>query len=55
MLVRYDPFRGTREVDRDLDRLFGRVFRDAPRSFVPALDVRETEDSFEVSVDLPGI
>src|SRR5438128_948096 len=42
---------------RLMDDLFGRVFgnRNRVTGFVPALDVRETEDEYLVLVDLPGV
>jgi HSP20 family protein len=53
MLARMDPFRDMRTVEDDFDRLIGRAFsRDA---WMPALDVSESEDRFEVKVDLPGL
>jgi HSP20 family protein len=53
MLARMDPFRDLRTIEDDFDRLMGRAFsRD---TWMPALDVRESEDRFEVKVDLPGL
>jgi HSP20 family protein len=53
MLAKWDPFRDLMGVEDEFDRLMGRA---ASRSaWVPALDVRETEDRFEVTVDLPGL
>src|SRR5215211_6853345 len=53
MLARMDPFRDLRSIEDQFDRMMGRAFsRD---SWVPALDVRESEDRFEVTVDLPGL
>jgi HSP20 family protein len=53
MLARMDPFRDMRTMEDDFDRLIGRAFsRDA---WMPALDVRESDDRFEVKVDLPGL
>jgi HSP20 family protein len=53
MLAKFDPFRDLRTVEDEFDRLMGRAFsRDA---WMPALDVRETEDRFEVKMDLPGL
>ncbi len=53
-----DPFADLRLVDD----LLGRVFGDGDggngnrvAGFVPALDVRETEDEYLVLVDLPGV
>jgi HSP20 family protein len=42
---------------RLMDDFFGRMFGNVNRvtGFVPALDVRETEDEYLVLVDLPGV
>jgi HSP20 family protein len=53
MLVRWDPFRDLRSVDREFDRLIGRAF--SKDQWLPALDVRESEGHYEVSMDLPGL
>ena len=53
MLARWDPFRDLKAVEEEFDRLQGRAF--ARNAWVPALDVRETEDRFEVTLDLPGM
>ena len=53
MLARWDPFRDLKSVEDEFDRMVGRAF--SRNAWVPALDVRETEDRFEVSLDLPGI
>jgi HSP20 family protein len=48
-----DPFRDLRTAEDEFDRLMGRAFsRDA---WMPALDVSESDDRFEVKVDLPGL
>ena len=53
MLAKWDLFRDLRSVEDEFDRIAGRAYsRD---TWVPALDVRESEDRFEVSVDLPGL
>jgi HSP20 family protein len=53
MLARMDPFRDLRTVEDEFDRLMGRALsRDA---WMPPLDVRESEDRYEVKVDLPGL
>ena len=53
MLARMDPFRDMRTMEDDFDRLMGRAFsRD---TWMPALDVNESSDRFEVKVDLPGL
>jgi len=53
MLTRWDPFRDLKTVEDEFDRLVGRAH--ARNTWVPALDVRETEDRFELALDLPGI
>ncbi|HEX5938294.1 MAG TPA: Hsp20/alpha crystallin family protein [Actinomycetota bacterium] len=53
MLARMDPFRDLRTAEDEFDRLMGRAFsRD---TWMPALDVRESDDRFDVKVDLPGL
>jgi HSP20 family protein len=53
MLAKWDLFRDLRSAEDEFDRLAGRAFsRD---TWVPALDVRESEDRFEVTLDLPGL
>jgi len=53
MLAKWDPFRDLLSVEDEVERVLGRsALRTA---WAPALDVRETEDRFEVTVDLPGM
>jgi HSP20 family protein len=53
MLAKWDPFRDLKAVEEEFDRLAGRAF--SRNAWVPPLDVRETEDRYEVSLDLPGL
>jgi HSP20 family protein len=53
MLAKWDPFRDLKSVEDEFDRLMGRAF--SRNTWVPALDVRETEDRYELSLDLPGL
>lgn len=53
MLAKWDPFRDLLSVEDEFERLLGRP--SARMAWAPALDVRETEDRFEVTVDLPGM
>ncbi len=57
-LVRFDPFREVAALQNEMSRLFG-SFREgngaAERSWVPPLDVWETEDAYVYAFDLPGI
>jgi HSP20 family protein len=53
MLAKVDPFRDLRTFEDEFDRLMGRAYsRD---TWMPALDVKESSDRFEVTVDLPGL
>lgn len=53
MLTRWDPFRDLKGVEAEFDRMVGQAF--SKNAWVPALDIRETEDRFEVTADLPGM
>jgi len=53
MLTKWDPFRELRSVEEEFDRMVGQ--RLARTTWVPPLDVRETEATFAVTVDLPGL
>lgn len=53
---RWDPFTDLVSMQGDLNRLFGWTWgENGARGWVPALDVIEKPDAFEISVDLPGI
>jgi HSP20 family protein len=53
MLANWDPFRDLRSIEGDFDRMVGQAF--SKNAWVPALDIRESEERFEVTVDLPGL
>ena len=53
MLAKWDPIRDLLGVEDEFDRLLGRT--NARSAWVPALDVHESEDRFEVTLDLPGL
>lgn len=57
-LVRWDPFREVAAMQNEMGRLFG-LLREGNgqtgRSWVPALDVWETEDDIVYAFDLPGL
>jgi HSP20 family protein len=61
MLDRWDPFRDLMSIQNELNRLFGRTYGGAEGgsgstgSWVPPLDVFESNDKYVVAVELPGI
>src|SRR5438132_3157603 len=57
-LVRFDPFRELAALQNEMGRLFGTLREGngaGERSWVPALDVWETDDAYVYAFDLPGI
>ncbi|GIU99316.1 MAG: molecular chaperone [Actinomycetota bacterium] len=61
-IVRWDPFRDLVSIQDELNRLFDRTFRgfeplrpSAAGTWMPAMDVYETEDKLVAKVELPGI
>jgi len=57
-LVRFDPFREVAAMQNEMGRILG-MFREgngtSERSWVPALDVWETDSDVVYAFDLPGI
>jgi HSP20 family protein len=61
-LVRWDPFRDLVSIQDELNRLFGRTFGGvepmrpgASGSWMPSMDLYETQDKIVAKLDLPGI
>jgi HSP20 family protein len=57
-LVRWDPFREMASLQNDMSRLMTSVFgtgNGESRSWIPAVDVWETEGEIVYAFDLPGI
>jgi HSP20 family protein len=58
-LVRWEPFRELASLQTEMSRLMNGLFegptREATQSWVPALDVWETEKEVVYAFDLPGI
>jgi HSP20 family protein len=61
-LVRWDPFRDLVSIEDELNRLFGRTFAgvestrpSATGTWMPSMDVFETEGEIVAKVELPGI
>jgi HSP20 family protein len=61
-IVRWEPFRDLVSIQDELNRLFGRTFagaasmRPSARStWIPSMDVVETQDRIVATLELPGI
>jgi len=61
-IVRWDPFRDLVSIQDELNRLFGRTFAGieplrpgAAGTWMPSMDVFETEDKVVATVELPGV
>ena len=56
-LVRWSPWRGLEEMQRTLSRLLGETAAPATEEgvWLPAVDIRETDDALIVEAELPGI
>jgi HSP20 family protein len=65
-LVRWEPVRELSSLQNDMNRLFNTFFDTptggnggnggtAPRRWIPAMDLVETEDHFVLKADLPGL
>jgi len=61
-LVRWEPVREISSIQSEMNRLFNSFFDTpttgnggAPRRWLPAMDVVETDDHFVLTADLPGL
>lgn len=58
-LVRYEPWRGTGQLQDEINRLFGSwnnsESTSATADWTPSVDISERDDSFQLHVDVPGI
>jgi HSP20 family protein len=63
-LVRWEPSRELASLQNEMNRLFSTFFdtptgggtgQGAPRRWIPAMDVVETDDHFVLRADLPGV
>lgn len=60
-LIRWEPAREVSTLQSEMNRLFNTFFdtptagAGAPQRWVPAMDLRETDGHYVVSVDLPGV
>jgi HSP20 family protein len=57
-LTRWDPFQQMAQVQREVDRLFGRTLPGGSRqdvlSWVPTTDIEQTEDAIVFKLDMPS-
>lgn len=60
-LVRYEPWGMLNQLRRDMDRMYQSQTEGeestsvATSAWVPAVDIKETEDGFEIHADIPGV
>ncbi|MDZ7643626.1 MAG: Hsp20/alpha crystallin family protein [Woeseiaceae bacterium] len=58
-LVKYEPWRGMDQLQDDINRLFSSWSNNesssATADWVPAVDITEFNNSFELYVDVPGV
>jgi HSP20 family protein len=60
-VMRWDPFRDLMSIQNELNRLFGRTYAGdaglgtSAGAWLPPLDIYETDRSFVVKVELPGV
>jgi HSP20 family protein len=52
-ITRWDPVRELLNMEEEVERAFGRS--GSRQAWAPTMDVRETDDHFEVAADLPGL
>lgn len=57
--IYHNPWNPVREFHGELNRIFGggngTGYEDTATDWVPAVDIREAKDAYEVSADLPGV
>jgi HSP20 family protein len=58
-LVRYEPWHGARQLQEEINRLFGNWSNtessSATAEWVPTVDINEFDDRFQLYVDVPGV
>jgi HSP20 family protein len=61
-IVRWEPFRELSSLQTEMNRLFNAAFESgsgggtsAPRRWMPAMDLLETDEQFVLRADLPGM
>jgi HSP20 family protein len=58
-LIRWEPFREVDEIQREMNRLFDRLVPTAPRgngiTFMPAAELNETPEAYQLKLEIPGM
>ena len=59
-LVRYEPWNALDQMRKEMDRLFDTTQNNegsniATSDWTPAVDIKETENAFEIHADIPGV
>lgn len=58
-LVRYEPWRGFRELQDEINRVFGSWSENESSGitadWVPSVDINEFDDRFQLFIDVPGV
>jgi HSP20 family protein len=60
-MTRWDPFQDLQSFRDEMNRTLGRWFsreegdEPTPRRWMPALDVTETKDAYQIDVEVPGL
>ncbi len=62
-IVRFSPNRELNRMQNEIDRLFNDFFpsryhrsnNEAPTNWAPRVDLSESDDGYEISLDLPGL
>jgi len=57
-MMRYEPWAMLNDISRELDRVFQTRQREQANplnSWIPPVDIRETEESYLLSMDIPGV
>jgi HSP20 family protein len=54
-IIRYEPWALVTRVQREIDRALGAAADGASVSWIPHVDVREEDERFVVTADVPGV
>ncbi len=54
-LVRWNPYRALRNFERDVNHLFGEPLLTGEGEWMPAAEVVEKKNSYEINLEVPGV